>query len=682
MALALTVLVGLPSIAVAQAPLEWAEGRILVQPRAGLSEVEFNRILQRSNGKSKAKIGNLNVHIVEVPPQAEQAVARALSRNPHVKFAEVDGLIEASFIPNDPQYGSQWYLEKMQAPTAWDATQGEGITVAVMDTGVDPNHPDFQGQLVTGRNVVSDNSDTSDIAGHGTAVAGVIGALTNNSNQIAGLAGQVKMMPVRVTNRSDTYTNWSDLARGLTWAADHGATVACATYLANGSSTVTTAANYFRSKGGIVVNSAGNNGTNPGYGDTSAMITVSATDSNDVKASWSNYGNMLDVAAPGVSILTTGNGGITQTWSGTSFSAPLTAAVVALIMAKNPNLSISEVEAVLEDSADDLGSALYYGAGRVNAAQAVQLAGNSAGGGDTQRPTVSIFNPVRDGTVNGWVPVDVNATDNVGVNKVVLYAGSVKVGEDTVPPYQFSWNSANENDGPVTLIAYAYDAANNEGSSGSHPVTVDNVPDTPVEVVPTVTIVSPAEGSKVKGIVAVDVLAASDKSLLGVVLYVGSTRLEQDIEAPFQFSWDSTSVSDGNVTLVAHAYDTEFKKGSSEARTIRVDNTPGNKLTGFLAEDATAPTVSIENPLNGSTVYGKIPIVVYASDESELSITQIYVDDQFKFASDRSYLMYEWQTHKSGKGSHTIKVRATDAANNVTETQIHVSVENQKLGKK
>ncbi|MDH5587150.1 MAG: S8 family serine peptidase, partial [Nitrospirota bacterium] len=374
------VLVGLPSLGFAQPPLEWAEGRILVQPRAGLSEEEFGKILKRANGKAKAKIGNLNVHIIEVPPQAEQAVARALSRNPHVKFAEVDALVAPSeFIPNDPVYPSQWHLQTIQASIAWDSTQGEGVTVAVLDSGIDSNHPDFQGQLVAGWNVVSNNSSISDHHGHGTAVAGILGAVTNNATAVAGIAGAAKVMPLKITEQSNLYAYYSDIAEALNWAANQGAKVANISYGPINSSTVTTAANYFRSQGGVVLTAGGNNGNNPGLADNPSMLYVSATDSNDVRPSWSNYGDYIDVAAPGQWLWTTNRGGGTGQWYGTSFSTPVAAGVVALIMSRNPSLSPTEVEAVLQDSADNIGNSLYYGEGRVNAARAVEMAGSTSG---------------------------------------------------------------------------------------------------------------------------------------------------------------------------------------------------------------------------------------------------------------------------------------------------------------
>ena len=124
-----------------------------------------------------------------------------------------------------------------------------------------------------------------------------------------------------------------------------------------GSSSVASAAQYLRGKGGLTVVAAGNSSTNPGYADSPYIISVSATDSSDNKASWSNYGAYVDVAAPGVGIWTTTNGGGYGAVSGTSFSSPMTAGVVALMMAANPGLSPADLESALKSSADDLGAA-------------------------------------------------------------------------------------------------------------------------------------------------------------------------------------------------------------------------------------------------------------------------------------------------------------------------------------
>src|SRR5207249_491081 len=223
----------------------FVRGHILVQPRAGLADSEFARALAPHGGRVIEQIGNLNIYVVSLPSTAsEKAVASALSRHPHIKFAEVDEYVPPSFVPSDPYYGSEWHLQTMNAPAAWDLTTGSGVTVAILDSGIDDTHPDLQGQLVPGWNFYDNNSDTSDVYGHGTKVAGVVAAVGNNAVGVAGLAWGSKLMPVRVTDLSGSGT-WSAIANGLAWAANHGAKVANLSFAVQASSSTQTAAQYF-----------------------------------------------------------------------------------------------------------------------------------------------------------------------------------------------------------------------------------------------------------------------------------------------------------------------------------------------------------------------------------------------------------------------------------------------------
>ena len=511
------------TIALAAPPIKYVEGQILVKPRAGLSDAQLEKILNKAKGRSVSKLQQIGAHIVKVPPQAEDAVIRALSNNPHVDYAEKDRLVELSAItPDDPKYASQWHLPKIQAPTAWEASAGDGVTVAILDTGVEASHPDLVNNLVPGWNVVSNNSDTSPVMWHGTSVAGVVAATSNNALGVSSVAWGANIMPVRVSNTSDGVAQWSALASGILWAADHGAKVVNISYdVAIGSYLLNDAAQYLRSKGGVVVVAAGNANTDGGYSDDPYMITVAATTSSDAKASFSNYGNNIDVAAPGQDIYTTYlNGGYANTW-GTSFASPTTAGVVALIMAANPRLTSNEVESILNSSADDLGSTgwdKYFGYGRVNAAAAVQMAmGTSAS--DTQAPDVAISLPAYDSSVSGQVLVNVDASDNVGVSQVTLYADGQIVGSDSTAPYEFSWDSTQVANGNTTLTAYAYDAAGNTGISSGVAVNVQNQTTVVDTTPPSVSILTPSGGqTTVSGTVTVTVSAVDDTAVAKVSL--------------------------------------------------------------------------------------------------------------------------------------------------------------------
>ena len=233
--------------------------------------------------------------------------------------------------------------------------------------------------------------------GHGTWVSGTAGATINNGVGVAAVAGGVKIMPLRVVDSSGV-GYWSSIASAITYAADKGVRVANASFeKLLSSSSVMSAAAYMKSKGGLVVVSAGNNGVDEGLTPNTSVIPVSATDSNDLIPSWSSYGNYVAISAPGVLIYTTGLGGTYVQGQGTSFSSPIVAATIALMMSANPRLSSTDVEKLLFSTAVDLGAAgrdIYYGYGRVDAGAAVKAAAAATTTADTQAPTASIAAPL------------------------------------------------------------------------------------------------------------------------------------------------------------------------------------------------------------------------------------------------------------------------------------------------
>lgn len=559
----LAVLSTIPAAPVIAAPPQYAEGRLLVQPRAGLSNDEFRKILRKSGASPRREIKPINLHVVNVPPQAEDAVAQALSRSPHVVFAEKDRAVELTAItPDDPRYPDAWHLPMMELPSAWETSTGNGTVVAVLDTGVDSSHPDLFANLITGTNAVDGYSDTSDIHGHGTRVSGVVAATSNNATGVASIAWDSVVMPIRVTNSSDGVAYFSDIANGLVWAADHGADVANISYDVTASSSVNSAAQYMMGKGGVVVVAAGNSGSNPGYSDSPYMISVSATDSSDTKTSWSSYGDYVDVAAPGAGIITTSKGGGYASVSGTSFASPATAAVAALIRSANPGLAPADIEAVLEQSAVDLGLEgrdTFYGYGRVDAAAALQLASDSTAT-DTQAPFVQINSPGEGATVEGIVPVDVGASDDTGVVQVDLYANGVLVGSDVDAPYAFSWDSTPYAGSEIQLTAYAFDAENNRGESVAITVYVPSAEAGDVTP-PELTITNPADGSTVEGRVTVSATAADESPISQLVIYAGGKMLCAVDTNSASCTWNTRKYS-GSQTVSASAVDAAGNQAS------------------------------------------------------------------------------------------------------------------------
>lgn len=546
-----------PAVSSAADPEQYAPGRILVAPRAGLPGKEFDKIIKMHGGHAARKLNGINVFVVDMPPGREKALQQALQRNPHMKFAELDGVLSMQMTPSDT-YSTAWHLPKIQAPAAWDSANGTGITVAILDGGVQSSHPDLAAHIVPGWNFYNNNNNTADINGHGTQVAGVAAAIGNNSVGVTGGAWNAKIMPMRISDDAGYITYYSIVANALTWAADHGARVANISYIVSHVPTIQSAAQYMRSKGGVVVASAGNNGAHRSDAANSAMITVAATDSSDRRTSWSNYGPIVDVAAPGVSIKTTMRGGGYGSVSGTSFSSPLTAGVVALMLSANPALQPSQVDSILASTADDLGVAGrddYYGAGRINAARAVAAA-KAAATGDTQAPTVSISSPTG-GTVKGIITVDVNANDNVGVTRVELYAGSTLVASDTASPYSFSWNTASRPDGATSLVAKAYDAKGNVGSK-TVGVTVANgtTSATPTADItaPVVTVQNPASGAVVSGTLYVKASGTDNVAVTRMTVTIDGV-LKATGSRSVLYQWNTSSIARGTHTIKFVAYD-------------------------------------------------------------------------------------------------------------------------------
>ena len=548
---------------------EFAKGRLLVLPRAGLSAGDLEGVLRPHGGKAR-RVGQSDLHIVDLPPNAsEKAVQALLKHHPKLKFAELDRRVSAAFVPNDPYLGSQWFSTKINALIAWDTTRGSGVTIAILDTGVSASHPDLAANLVPGWNVFNNNSDTSDVHGHGTAVAGSAAAASNNSAGVAGVAGAAKIMPIRIAD-ANAYAYWSTVAEGLTWAADHGARVANISYVGvAGSAAVQSAAQYMKNKGGLVVVCAGNNGIDENMPFSTTMIPVSATDPSDLKTSWSSFGQFVAVSAPGINIWTTARSGGYEQWWGTSIASPVTAGVVALMMSANPALPSSQVESLLYSSAVDLGTPgrdPVYGYGRVNAAAAVSAALASTAV-DAVPPSASITSPSVGNTVSGVVNVDASAADNVGIARVELRANNGLVATDSVAPFQFAWNSVGVANGNASLVVTAYDAAGNSRASSAVTVNVANA--VVADVTPPVVAIANPQGGLVSGTVQVSLSASDNAGAAGIQqsLYIDGVLKASGAGAALSYAWNTRKVKVGSHTLRAEAKDAA---GNSSSVTMQV----------------------------------------------------------------------------------------------------------------
>ncbi len=353
---------------------------VIVGYAPGIGESKRSEVAQALQLTKQGEIKALNAVIYTTGESDTPREVADRVRHLHqadVLFVEPNVLLTPEQLPNDPLFNTEWHLPKVGIDTGWDVTVGSSTTVAVLDTGVDCTHPDLVDNCRPGFNIPSNNTNTADIYGHGTKVAGVIAAIADNGLGVAGAAHQASIMPIRITNDSQGMASYSDIANGILYAADHGVKIANVSYAAYDSQTIASAAAYLVARGGILTMAAGNAGTVSTVKNDPNFIVVSATDSSDARTPWSTYGSPVDTAAPGSAISTTAPGGGFISMSGTSFAAPLTAAVAALVWSAVPTLSNVEVQNVLLGTAVDKGSAGYdqeYGFGRLDAKAAVAAA--------------------------------------------------------------------------------------------------------------------------------------------------------------------------------------------------------------------------------------------------------------------------------------------------------------------
>ena len=289
--------------------------------------------------------------------------------------------------PNDVLFAPyQWNLPLIETLEGWTITRGsEAVRVAVVDTGVDLDHPDLQQNLIDGVNIVNPDLPPDDDVGHGTHVAGVIAATVNNTEGVAGISWYNKVMPVKVLDETGAGSTYS-VAQGIIWATDNGARVinmSLGNYV--DAEFLHDAIRYAYERDVVLIAATGNDNTDdPGYPAAyPEVFAVSATDAWNERAIFSNYGDYVDVVAPGVNIASTYAGSQYAALSGTSMASPHVAALAAMIRSVNPDLTNAEVMEIMRTSVVDLGDAgrdKYYGYGLIDVKKALESAsqhGNS-----------------------------------------------------------------------------------------------------------------------------------------------------------------------------------------------------------------------------------------------------------------------------------------------------------------
>jgi len=365
----------------------FVEHELLVGIDGVLSRSERRALIEGYGFSELGFLPATGVVYVDLGREHAAATVRRLEADPRFRFVEPNWVLAAEGAPNDPYFGSQWNLQRVGVTEAWDLGRGEGRVVAVLDTGVSPGGSDGIHGLLDGADMVYGRDDTDDSYGHGTHVAGTIAQNTDNGVGVAGVAPGVSVLPVKVLGDTGYGSSYA-IASGIEWAADEGADVINMSLGMWGwSSTIADAVAHAEERGAVVVAAAGNEDTAsinfPASIET--VLSVGASTSSDRLSSFTNWGDGLDLVAPGSSILQEVQGWRSWTysaWDGTSMATPHVSAAAALVMAQGIE-EPAEVRRLLRESAEDLGSGGYdtsWGHGLLDVAAAVGLAAAEAGG--------------------------------------------------------------------------------------------------------------------------------------------------------------------------------------------------------------------------------------------------------------------------------------------------------------
>ncbi len=425
---------------------EYVPRQMLVRFLPNATKKQINAVIGKVNPvqvkRLRTRVDAVQGALYELHVVGTITVANALEillPEPFVKYAEPNYIAYPAYTPNDPCYSSSgswgqsymdlWGLHKIHASKAWDTTKGEGIVVAVIDTGCDLEHPDIAGNLwrnsgeipgngqdddgngyeddIFGWDFANNDNDPMDGFGHGTHLSGIVAAIGNNSVGIVGLAFRAKVMALKGWTDSGGYTG-SGLTEAVYYAADNGAHVINCSWKIAESQALHDAVKYAHdSKDCVIVAATGNdNGSADSWFPAAwpESIAVAASGPNDERTVFSNYGNCVDVAAPGWDILSLWPNAQYAVDHGTSMAAPYVSALAALILAKSPGCGPEAVREVVRATAVDIcdpGFDIYSGYGRIDAGAALSFLATDA---------AEITSPAQDETVSGTVTVKGTAT--------------------------------------------------------------------------------------------------------------------------------------------------------------------------------------------------------------------------------------------------------------------------------
>lgn len=560
------------------AALPFVEDELVVQNLPGADAQAMLDAFNEVDAVIVSELSDLDMTVLRIAAGTQEAVAAKLNASELFEAIHKNYVLEAEATPSDPSFNVQSYLTQIGAPQAWDITTGsQSVVIAVVDSGIESTHPDLSSKILRGWNVRTNTNDFRDVKGHGTLVAGVAGAMSNNAVGISGVTWSSPILGVRVSDDSGQATA-RDVTAGILWAVNNGAKVINVSFAPLWSnSLVKSAVELAFNRGAIVVISAGNGGsvqTATGY---EQALFVGAIDSSNLITNFSDRGPFVDLVAPGKSIYTTAIGATYRPADGTSFAAPVVAGVAALAWSTNTDLRPTTIQSILLSTTTDLGAAGYdatYAGGAVNAMRAVSMAEATTESPDVTAPTVRITSPRDGGSVSGKVKVDVTATDAVGVADAALSIDGVVFATDNRSPYQFVVDTSTFSAGGHKLSVRATDLVGNVSSEASANVTFTRSAGASAGAgATTIAFRSPAGGASVSGDVLIEA-SVSDSDGLAVVEWWIDGASVQTVTASgtstgVSYLWRGSGVTVGSHTIMLQVIDARGNRQSANLSLVR-----------------------------------------------------------------------------------------------------------------
>ena len=576
------------------------------------------------------------------------------------------------------QYISQPATGVIRLPEAQQLALGTGVVVAVIDTGVDPDHPALAGSLVPGydftRNIAGAASEWLDLDqstvvildqasappvditqlppafGHGTMVAGLVHLI----------APTAQIMPLKAFTADGNATVF-DVERAIYYAVEHGAKVINMSFsMPTASDEFTQAIDAASAHGLISFASAGNSGRSALVYPAAFrnVMGIGSTSLADERSTFTNYGDhLVTFAAPGEGLITPYPGYHYASVSGTSFSTALATGGAALLSQLVPTIDQRMAGRYFHDGAAKP-TGLDLGEGRIDLYETLRTHGSPPPPPpDTIPPTVTLANPAGGSTITGTITLAASASDAVGVAGVQFTLDGSPVGnERTNTPYDMFWDSATARNGTHVLGAIARDAAGNQRTAASVSVTLAN--DT---TAPTVLFTSPAADAIVSGTIALAASATDDVGVVGVQFTLDGVNLgAEHPAAPYASAWNSATVANGTHVLGVIARDAA---GNQRSASIRVT----------VANESIVPIVRFAAPMDGAPA--TVTLVAHALDDVEVGGVRFTLDGaSLGTEHTAASYMLAWDTALVPNGTHMLAAVARDAVGTQETASINVSV--------